>query len=148
MYRNILKINHEDNNPNTIIYFPCADRRPAVLQYDPEKQYDAVDKTDLYWTYNKVLEQPFKHLVINGGNDTHIFYEPSNKSSVRLLQEWINEHGGKINVHIKNDTLYLNFNTVPANPYEKFWLANAAPVRLFSPELLSVTGNNINFEIP
>ncbi|MBO9619622.1 MAG: hypothetical protein J7539_11355 [Niabella sp.] len=112
-----------------------------------KKQYDAVDKTDLYWTYNKVLEQPFKHLVINGGKDTHIFYEPAAKPSVRLLQEWVNEHGGKIDASIKNDTLYLNFNYVPSNPYEKFWLANAAPVRIFSPELLSVTGNNINFEM-
>jgi hypothetical protein len=31
--------------------------------------------------------------------------------------------------------------------FEKFYLQNAAPVRIFSPELLSVTGNNTNFEM-
>ncbi|WP_300601284.1 hypothetical protein [Niabella sp.] len=112
-----------------------------------KQQYDAVDKTDLYWTYTKVLEQPFRHLHITGGNGTHIFYEPADKPSVRLLQEWINQYDGKINTSIKNDTLYLNFDHVPANPYEKFWLQNAAPVRIFSPELLSVTGHNTNFEM-
>jgi len=40
-----------------------------------KKQYDALDKSDIYWTYNKILEQPFKYLDITGGNGTNIFYE-------------------------------------------------------------------------
>lgn len=112
-----------------------------------KKQYNALDKSDNYWTYIKVLEQPFHHLYITGGNDTHIFYEPARKSSVRLLQDWVNYHGGEVKASVKNDTLYLDFDYVPANPFEKYWLENAAPVRIFSPELLSVTGHNINFEM-
>lgn len=112
-----------------------------------KKQYNALDKSDNYWTYIKVLEQPFRHLYITGGNDTHIFYEQSRKSSVRLLQDWANYHGGEVKASVRNDTLYLDFDYVPANPFEKYWLENATPVRIFSPELLSVTGNNINFEM-
>ena len=41
-----------------------------------KKQYDAIDKSDIYWTYNKVLEQPFKYLNITGGNETNIYYQP------------------------------------------------------------------------
>jgi hypothetical protein len=112
-----------------------------------KKQYDAIDKSDVYWTYNKVLEQPFKHLYITGGNDTHIFYEQSEKSSVRLLQEWVSDRHGEVKASIKHDTLFLTFDYVPANPYEKYILENSAPVRIFSPELLSVTGKDINFEM-
>lgn len=112
-----------------------------------KKQYDSLDKTDIYWTYNKILEQPFKYLDISGGNGTNIFYEQSDKPSVRLLQEWVTYHNGKVKASVRNDTLFLNFDYVPANMFEKFWLENAAPVRIFSPELLSVSGNNTNFEM-
>lgn len=112
-----------------------------------KKQYDAIDKSDVYWTYNKILEKPFKYLNIIGGNGTNIFYEQSDKSSVRILQEWVNYHNGEIKATIKNDTLFLNFDYVPGNSFEKYWLENAAPVRIFSPGLLFVTGNNTNFEM-
>jgi hypothetical protein len=112
-----------------------------------KKQYDAMDKTDNYWTYNKVLEQPFRHLHITGGNGTNIYYEQSSKPSVRLLQEWVKYQGGNVKTYVKNDTLYLNFDFTPANSFEKFWLRNAAPVRIFSPQLLSVTGNNTHLEM-
>src|SRR4249919_3973232 len=100
-----------------------------------KKQYDAIDKEDNYWTYNKVLEQPFTHLHITGGNGTNIYYEQSSKPSVRLLQEWVKYQGGSVKASVNNDTLYLNFDFMPANLFDKFWLQNAAPVRLFSPEL-------------
>jgi hypothetical protein len=112
-----------------------------------KKQYDAMDKSDIYWTYDKVLEQPFKYLNITGGNETNIYYEPSARSSVRLLQEWVKYHNGEVKAHVRNDTLFLNFDYVPASPFEKVWLRNSAPVRIFSPELLSVTGNNTHFEM-
>src|SRR5690349_2451975 len=82
-----------------------------------KKQYDALDKSDIYWTYNKILEQPFKYLDITGGNGTNIFYEQSDKPSVRLLQEWVSYHHGEIKAIVKNDTLFLNFNYVPANMF-------------------------------
>ena len=112
-----------------------------------KKQYDQIDKTDHYWAYDKVLEQPFRHLNIRGGNITHIFYEPSKKNSVRLLHEWAKYHGGNIQADVKNDTLFINFNFKPVNAFEKVWLENAVPVRIFSPELLSVTAHNTNFEM-
>jgi hypothetical protein len=93
------------------------------------------------------MEQPFKYLNITGGNGTNIYYEQSNKPSVRLLQEWVNYHKGEVKAVVKNDTLFLDFDYVPANPFEKFYLENATPVRIFSPELLSVTGNNTHFEM-
>jgi hypothetical protein len=112
-----------------------------------KKQYNSIDKSDLYWTYNKVLEKPFKYLNIAGGNGTNIFYEQSDKPSVRLSQEWVAYHNGAIKVDIRNDTLFLDFSYIPANLFEKFYLQYATPVRIFSPELLSVTGVNTNFEM-
>lgn len=112
-----------------------------------KKQYDALDKSDIYWTYNKVLEQPFKYLNITGGNGTNIYYEQSDKPSVRLLQEWVQYHQGEVKAVVRHDTLFLNFDYSPPNLFEKFYLENAAPVRIFSPELLSVTGDNTHFEM-
>jgi len=112
-----------------------------------KKQYNAIDKSDLYWTYNKVLEKPFKYLNITGGNGTNIFYEQSDKPSVRLSQEWVAYHGGAVKADIRNDTLFLDFNYIPPNLFEKFYLQYAAPVRIFSPELISVIGVNTNFEM-
>ena len=31
-----------------------------------KKEYDKVDKSDIYWNYENVLQQPFKYLVIKG----------------------------------------------------------------------------------
>jgi hypothetical protein len=112
-----------------------------------KRQYDQVDKSDLYWTYNKVLEQPFKYLKIIGGNITNIAFEQSAKPSVRLLQEWVRYHGGEIKANVSNDTLYVNFDFKPANAYEKFWLQNQTPVRIFAPQLLSVDGSDTRFEM-
>ena len=112
-----------------------------------KKKYNAIDKSDLYWTYNKVLERPFKYLNITGGNETNVFYEQSDKPSVRLSQEWVAYHGGAVKADVRNDTLFLDFNYIPPNLFEKFYLQYAAPVRIFSPKLLSVTGVNTNFEM-
>jgi hypothetical protein len=112
-----------------------------------KKEYDKVDKTDIYWTYENVLQQPFKYLAITGGNITRFAFEQSPKYSVRILQEWKRYHGGEIKAHIKNDTLYINFDYTPANPYEKFWMHNITAVRIFAPELLSVDCNNTNLEM-
>jgi len=112
-----------------------------------KRQYDQVDKSDLYWTYNKVLEQPFKYLKITGGNITNIAFEQSTKPSVRLLQEWVVYHGGQVKANVHNDTLYINFDFKPSNSYEKFWLQTQTPVRIFAPQLLSVDGINTNFEM-
>ena len=38
-----------------------------------KKEYDKIDKSDNYWTYGKILEQPFRHLKIEGGNITNIY---------------------------------------------------------------------------
>lgn len=112
-----------------------------------KKEYNKVDKSDIYWTYEKVLEQQFKYLKITGGNITRIAFEQSPNYSVRILQEWKRYHGGEIKLHVTNDTLYINFDFIPANLYEDFWMKNTTSVRIFSPELLSVEGYNTNFEM-
>jgi hypothetical protein len=112
-----------------------------------KKEYDKVDKTDVYWNYENVLQQPFKYLKITGGNGTRIAFEQSPKYSVRILQEWKRYHGGEIKAHILNDTLYLDFDFIPGNLFEKFWIQGITAVRIFSPELLSVDGFNTNFEM-
>jgi Putative auto-transporter adhesin, head GIN domain len=112
-----------------------------------KQEYLKIDKTDIYWTYSKILEQPFKHLKIEGGNISNIAYEQSKTASVRVFKDWraFDEHS--IKAQVANDTLYINFPNTYHDLYEKEWLKWNVTVRLFSPELLSVTGSNTNFEM-
>ena len=112
-----------------------------------KNEYDKVDKSDIYWNYEKVLQQPFKYLKITGGNGTRIAFEQSQSYSVRILQELERYHGGKIKAHVTNDTLYINFDFIPPTPYDIFYIKNTTTIRIFSPELLSVEGFNTNFEM-
>jgi len=112
-----------------------------------KKEYDKVDKSDIYWNYHKILQQPFKYLKITGGNGTRIAFEQSPHYSVRILQEWERYHGGEIKAHIANDTLYVNFDYEPPTPFDFFYIKNTTTVRIFSPELLSFDGFNTNFEM-
>ena len=112
-----------------------------------KKEYEKVDKNDLYWTYGKILEQPFSHLKIEGGNVTNIAFEQSSKSSVRILKEWEGFRNGTVKATVKDDTLFLNFPNAYRDIFEKNWLAGTTLVRVFSPQLLSVTGNDTKFEM-
>ncbi len=112
-----------------------------------KREYDKLDKSDIYWNYHKILEQPFKYLKITGGNGTRIAFEQSQHYSVRILQEWERYHGGKIQAHVINDTLYINFDYAPPTPYDFFYIKNTTTIRIFSPEVLSFDGFNTNFEM-
>ena len=112
-----------------------------------KKEYNKVDKSDIYWNYENVLQQPFKYLVIKGGNTTRIAFEQSPKYSVRILQEWQRYHNGEIKTQVSNDTLYINFDFNPSAGDETFWMQSITTIRVFSPELLSVNGFNTNFEM-
>ena len=112
-----------------------------------KKEFDKVDKSDLYWTYGKILQQPFKHLKIEGGNVTNIAFEQSANPSVRVFKNWAGYENGSVKTFVKNDTLFVNFPGNIENPNEKQWLRNITAVRIFCPELLSVTGFNTNFQV-
>jgi hypothetical protein len=112
-----------------------------------KKEYDKVDKSDLYWTYGKILEQPFKHLKIIGGNVTNIAFEQNSNASVRIFKNWDGYGKGTVKAFVKNDTLFLTFPNTFQNQNEKQWLRYSTPVRIFSPELLSIDGFDTNIEL-
>jgi hypothetical protein len=110
--------------------------------------YNNRDKSDIYWNYNKILEKPFKHLKIEGGNVSRILFEQNKKPSVRILNSWWNyQKDSSLNAYVSNDTLYLKFNNKYKNLGEKYYFQSHDLVRLFAPELLSVDGTNTNFEL-
>lgn len=110
-----------------------------------KKEYDKVDKSDLYWTYGKILEQPFKHLKIEGGNVTNIAFEQSKKPSVRVFKNWDGYEKGIVKAFVKNDTLFVKFPNTYKDQYEKDRLKWSTLVRIFSPELSSVDGFDTDF---
>lgn len=112
-----------------------------------KKEYNKVDKSDLYWTYGTILQQPFRHLKIEGGNVTNIAFEQSKKASVRISKNWIGYEQGLVKAMVRNDTLFVNVPNAYKDQYEKQWLKRITPVRIFAPELLSVDGFNTNLEL-
>jgi len=110
--------------------------------------YEKVDKSDLYWNYNIILDQPYKHLKIVGGNITNIIFEPSKKSTVRVLNYWWGyKKDSTVKAYVHNDTLYLTFMNHYADLGDKNWMGGNVLVRLFGPQLLSVDGSDTNFEL-
>ena len=112
-----------------------------------KKEYDKTDKNDIYWTYKKILEQPFKYLNIEGGNVTNIAYEQSKTASVRVFKDWDGYNSGRVKAHVKNDTLFITFPNTYKDQYEKRWLNWNTLVRIFSPELLAVNGVDTKLEM-
>jgi hypothetical protein len=112
-----------------------------------KNEYYKADKSDLYWNYGKILEQPFSHLKIEGGNITKIAFEQSANPSVRVFKDWEGFQKGSVKASVKNDTLFLNFPNTYKDIYEKNWMGWNTLVRIFSPKLLSVTGNDTKFEM-
>ncbi len=112
-----------------------------------KKEYYEIDKSDTYWTYAKILQEPFKHLKIEGGNVTNIAYEQNKNASVRVAKDWYGYEKGLVKTFVKNDTLFVKFPNTFRNRYEKDWMKWNTLVRIFSPELLSVKGFNTNFEL-
>lgn len=112
-----------------------------------KKEYDKVDKSDTYWTYAKILEQPFKHIKVQGGNLTTIAFEPSTNPSVRVFKMWKGFEDDSVKAFVRNDTLFLTFPENISDPFEKRYMGWNTLVRVFAPELLSVEGNNTNFVI-
>ncbi len=112
-----------------------------------KKEYEETDKNDTYWTYGKILEQPFKHLKIEGGNVSNIAFEQSPKASVKVFKNWRGYEEHAVKAHVATDTLYINFPNTYHDLYEKDWLKYTTTLRLFSPELLSITGVDTNLEL-
>lgn len=109
--------------------------------------YEKGEKGELYFFYSTILQQPFTHLVVSGGNVSTVIYEPAAKSSVRVFKKWSGYHENRIKAVVHNDTLYLNFPNYYKGIYEKRQLQYQPMVRLFSPHLKSVKGNNTNIQL-
>jgi hypothetical protein len=112
-----------------------------------KKEYYKLDKSDLYWNYGKILQQPFKHLKIEGGNFTNIAFEQSNISSVKVFKNWVGYQNKVVKAVVNNDTLFIKFSYSTNDLNEREYLRRSTMVRIFSPELLSVNGYNTNFEL-
>ncbi|MGY4383993.1 uncharacterized protein YkuJ [Pedobacter sp. UYP24] len=107
-----------------------------------------IDKTDFYWNYNKISSKPFKHLTIEGGNETHIYFQQNNTCSVKVYDIWEGyEKDSTVKVFVKNDTLHLKFDYKASNLNDKYFLSNNVLLRISAPELLSVNGLNTNLEM-
>jgi hypothetical protein len=108
--------------------------------YIMKKVYDNTDKSDPYWNFRKVFDQPFHHLKINGGNISNLVYEQSDKHSVKLLTAWKGASDGSVKTSLNNDTLTIDFPNEYKDLYEKFWLRDEVTVRISSPQLMSIQG--------
>src|ERR1700712_254084 len=74
-----------------------------------KKDYDRIDKSDVYWTFREIFSEPYSHLKINGGNLSQIAYTPSARPSVGVLKNWEAYRDGAVKTSVRNDTLFIDF---------------------------------------
>lgn len=110
--------------------------------YVLKSEYNKIDKTDPYWNFKKMLDQPFQHLVINGGNVSNVVFEESPHPYVKIMKAWRGADDGSVRSHVNNDTLYVDFDNRYGDLYEKYWLQGVVPVRISAPILKSIKGTN------
>ncbi|HTE12445.1 MAG TPA: hypothetical protein VK645_15785 [Chitinophagaceae bacterium] len=114
-----------------------------------KKNYDKADKDDFYWGYGKILEQPFKHIKMEGGNITQIAFEQNEKPSVRVLKQWPGYENGAVKAFVRADTLFVKFpnGDTAGNAKLRDWIKHTTLVRIFAPELLSIDGIDTDFDL-
>ncbi|GAO43060.1 hypothetical protein [Flavihumibacter petaseus] len=109
-----------------------------------KKVYDKSGKGNPWFLYGTILDQPFSHLVIRGGNIPRVIYEPADTCSVRVMKWWSGFNEKRVKAVVQQDTLYIDFPTVYNDVYDKAALNNSDILRVFSPQLKSVTAFNTN----
>ncbi|WP_158795610.1 hypothetical protein [Pedobacter sp. L105] len=110
-------------------------------------RYNKIDKSDVYWNYEKILEKPFKHIKLTGGNLTNIVFEQNKNCSVRVADFWGGFKKSNIKASVDHDTLFIELPNNYTDLIEKSWMKSKVLVRIAAPELLSVEGFDTNFEI-
>ncbi|MEN9458736.1 MAG: hypothetical protein RL135_1326 [Bacteroidota bacterium] len=111
--------------------------------YLMKAEYNKLDKNDPYYNYKTVLNQPFHHLQINGGNFAYTNFEPSEKYGVRHVKYHQLELE-KVIYKIINDTLFMSFpDSVFKKENNRFYASFDYPVIIISaPDLKSINGIN------
>lgn len=105
-----------------------------------KREYDRIDKSDKYWNYKKLCDQPFKHIRITGGNVSNIVYEKAPHSSVKAMEAWHGSDDGTVKAVVSNDTLVIDYANTYKDIFEKYWLRDAVTVRIAGPTVESVSG--------
>jgi hypothetical protein len=113
-----------------------------------KENYDNADKDDFYWGYSKILEEPFRHIKIEGGNIAQIAFEQYIKPSVRILKQWPGYEKGSVKAFVRADTLFVTFpNEKVDNPKLQDWMKHATLVRIFSPDVVSIEGVDTKLDL-
>ena len=132
-----------------------------------KKEYDRIDKNDPNRGYKKILDKPFKHLKVIGGDTTfemkyilasdtrdkkdkmvsEILFRPDSQYGVYLTKNdrVLERHNidTEMKVELQNDTLII---TIPTIDNQNYYSENAL-FRIYAPNLESVTGVNAQIGI-
>ena len=119
----------------------------VVVDLQLKRQYAALDKSNVYWTYTSILDSPFRYLKIRGGNQSNVVFEQRPRYSVRVNEDWRRNFKGEVRATVSKDTLYLDFDFKTNDPFAPDWLKRTTAVRLFGPELTYVEGFDTRFEM-
>jgi hypothetical protein len=97
---------------------------------------------DRFAGYQKMVNQPFKHIVVDSGRIVRdIYFENSNQSAVYIAE---NEDMNKWaqNIFVKNDTLFVTFKPDDTNKMNSFPSAVTPFLHILAPNIESI---NLNY---
>lgn len=119
----------------------------AVSNILIKKEYDKIDKHDVYWNFAKILQQPFNHLAIEGGNFTNIAFEQSEYCYIGVNKYWQGYDSKQVRARVVNDTLFVTMLNKTTDPEERDYARRSTLVRISAPGLLSINLVNTNLNL-
>jgi hypothetical protein len=111
-----------------------------------KKEFEKIDKSDFYWNYNKISNDHFSHIKIDGGDFSGIAVEQSDSFAVKVWKYIADYDNVAYQTKIVNDTLFIRMSANDKTPHVKRALRYTAIFRVFTPGLKSISGVDANIE--
>jgi hypothetical protein len=109
-----------------------------------KKEYDLIKSKpqDRFSGYQKIINQSFKHIMIDSGRIVeNIFFENNNESSVYIAEKEDVSKWAQ-NIFIKNDTLFISFNEDSKHKMSSLPSYKMAFLHILSPFIESINLSN------
>src|SRR5215203_623638 len=107
-------------------------------------EFRKIDKRDAYWNYNRILEERFHHVRIEGNHTGQNAIEQSDFYSVKEFKHLKDFSQIHVTTSVINDTLVVIISPEFRNAETDRKLFNLVLFRILTPGLQSVSGTNVH----
>jgi hypothetical protein len=111
-----------------------------------KQEFEKIDKSDFYWNYDKISNEHFSHVKVDGGNFSRIAIEQSDSFAVKLWRHYTDYDNINYQTKIANDTLFIIMSSSVQTPRVRNAFRYITLLRVFTPNLQSITAVDADIE--